>query len=349
MKKIGIILTSIVLLFVVVSGVLTKITYDQSFPRYNRHDETINAFIRYSDIEEDYERTLVNFDSNGNSLQGYIYPNSEALGLVVIAHGIGGGADSYLAYTKWFLDNGWAVFSYDATGSFDSEGKTTKGFPQSLIDLESALNYIETNESINDLELVLFGHSWGGYAVANILHLNDNIKAVVTAAAPSNADDMILEQATKMLGFFAITQKPFLAMYQRLLFGEYAKYDAIDAINQSNAHVFIIHGEQDEMVSYTGSAIIARNSLITNPNVITMVSTIDGKNGHNNLFRSNEAIEYINEINSEYRALYDEYNQNIPYEVNQTFYEGIDRFKVQALNETLMQLIHDFYVNALNS
>ena len=41
--------------------------------------------------------------------------------------GIGGGADSYLPQITYFLDQGWRVFAYDATGSFDSEGKTTKG------------------------------------------------------------------------------------------------------------------------------------------------------------------------------------------------------------------------------
>ncbi len=349
MKKTIIILASLVIVYILVSSVLTKIIYDQSFPRYQRHDDSINASVRYRDVEEDHPRTLVNFESNGNQLQGYLYPNEEAIGLVVIAHGIGGGADSYMVYTTWFLEQGWAVFNYDATGSFDSEGDTTKGFPQSLIDLENALTYVDGNDTINHLDIVLFGHSWGGYAVVNALHLRDDIKAVVSVAAPSNANDMIVEQASNMMGVFAATQRPFLSAYQSLLFGNYARYDAVDAMNNSAAHVMIIHGVNDTVVRYDGSAMIARRANITNPNVTYVTMEQPGKDGHNNLFRSEEAIRYIDEINVEYRALYDLHDQNIPYAIHQAFYADVDRFRVQELDASLMQQIHEFFENALSN
>jgi uncharacterized protein len=349
MKKIIIIILSIAFLFVIASGIITKLVYDRAFPRFDRPDETIHAFLRYEDIEENYPRSLHQFESNDHALQGYLYPKDEPHGLIVIAHGLGGGADSYLAYTKWFMDHGWAVFSYDATGSFDSEGQSTKGFPQSLIDIEAALNYIQVIEEIKDLDVFLFGHSWGGYAVANALHFFEDIKAVVSVAAPSNANEMIFEQTKKMMGIFAYTQKPFLNLYQQLLFSNYATYDAVDAINNHDAHVMIIHGKNDEVFNYDGSALIAKQSQILNPNTVFLLREIDQRDGHNNLFRSNEAIVYIEEINNTYRELYQTHNENIPYEIKQVFYETVDRLKLQSLDDVLMLEIHQFYLNARTS
>jgi uncharacterized protein len=349
MKKIIIIILSITFLFIIASGIITKLVYDRAFPRFDRPDETIHAILRYQDIEENYPRISHQFESDENTLQGYFFPQDSPHGLILIAHGLGGGADSYLAYTKWFIDHGWAVFSYDATGSYDSEGQSTKGFPQSLIDIKAALNYIQDKEEIKDLDVFLFGHSWGGYAVANALHFFEDIKAVVSVAAPSNANEMIFEQTRKMMGVFAYTQKPFLNLYQRLLFSNYAAYDATDAINNHEAHVMIIHGKNDEVFDYDGSALIAKQSQITNPNTVFLLRETIQRDGHNNLFRSDEAILYLEEINNTYRELYQTHNENIPYEIKQSFYETVDRLKLQSLDDELMIEINQFYLNALTN
>jgi pimeloyl-ACP methyl ester carboxylesterase len=348
MKKSLIIFGIIGIIFGVVSFLITKIIYDQSFPRFDRHDDTINASLRYIDIEPFYTRELVAFISNENTLQGYVYQRENALGLVVISHGLGGGADSYLAYAKWFLDQGWSVFMYDATGSFDSEGDSTVGFQQSLIDLESALDYIQNDAELSELSIMLFGHSWGGYAVVNALHFDHDIKAVVSVAAPYEANAMIFEQTRDMLGFFAYTQYPFLSLYQWMLFGKYAKFNAIEAINRSNAHVMIIHGVNDGVFPYNGSAIIAKRDLITNEKVIFITRDDVGQDDHNNLFSSIAALNYVDELNGIYRTLYDEHEGMIPYEIKQAFYADVDRFLAQELDDSLMQLIHDMFIDALN-
>src|SRR5690554_4677696 len=128
---------------------------------------------------------------------------------------------------------------------------------------------------------------------------------------------MIFEQTEKMMGLFGISQRPFLSLYQSILFGEFAKYDAIDAINQTSSHVMIIHGNEDEMVNYQKSAIIASEAEVTNPNVVFVLREQEERNGHNNLFRSIDAITYIDQINIEYRTLYELHNGSIPYEINQ--------------------------------
>lgn len=344
MKKIGILIISIVLIFSFVSIGVTKYVYDNQFPRYDRIDETISAKLRYTDLNKDYPRQEVSFKSGKNLLRGYVYGNDNTLGLVIVAHGLGGGADSYLSQIKFFVDSGWKVFAYDSTGSYESEGKSTKGFPQSILDLNAALAYVDTLDNLNKLPILLFGHSWGGYAVANVLHFEHNIKGVVTVSGANSAMDMISEQGEKMMGPFIYTQYPFLWIYQRLLFGDVATLDAVEAINKTDTPVLIIHGTEDDMVGYDRSSIIANSDKLTNPNVeIISVSEV-GRNGHNNIFKSKEASKYIEQINIEYKKLYDYHDQNIPYDINQAFYAKVDRYLVEALDQTLMQTINAFFI-----
>lgn len=92
--------------------------------------------------------------------------------------------------------------------------------------------------------------------------------------------------------------------------------NALDAINQTEVPVLIVHGLEDEV----------------------------GHSGHNNIFRSSESMDYINAINIEYRKLYDFHDQDIPYEVHKDFYKRIDRFLAQDINSELMEEIHVFFL-----
>ena len=336
------------LVFSIVSMIITKLIYDRQFSRVERHDESVTAGLRYSDLEEDYPRQIVRFLSSDNWLQGYIYGNEHTeLGVIVVAHGLGGGADSYLSQIRYFVDHGWRVFAYDATGSFDSEGKSTRGFPQSILDMSAALEYIRQQTEFDNLPVMLFGHSWGGYAAANQLHFDFDVAGVVTAAAANSAMDMIMEQGHRMMGGFVAVQYPFLWMYQSILFGQTASLDAASAIEQSNVPVLVIHGIEDAFVNYSGSSIPAHLDLTIAKQAQVIIRTEDGQNNHNDLFRSKAAINYINELNVDYRALYDQNNQNIPYDVRQSFYSTIDRSLAQDLDLDLMNEIESFYRNCL--
>jgi alpha-beta hydrolase superfamily lysophospholipase len=346
-KLVGMSIVGFILLFSIISMIIVMFIYNGQFPRYDRHDTTVTAGLRYEDLKAQYPRSLVNFKSGDNRLQGYVYGQDQEQGLVVVAHGIGGGADSYLSQITYFVDEGWRVFAYDATGSFDSEGKTTKGFPQALIDLDAALTYINTQEEFAGLPILLFGHSWGGYAVANVLHYDYDIAGVATIAGANSPMEMIIEEGRNMMGGFINIEYPYLWLYQRLLFGETASLNAVDAINRGDVPVLIVHGTEDEFVAYEGSSIISKIDAITNPNVKTLSLNKPGHSGHNNLFRSNAAMDYIDEINIKYRKLYDQYEQNIPYEVNQDFYSEVDRDLAQDINRGLMDEIQAFFLGSI--
>ena len=334
--------------FCIISMIAVMFIYNGQFPRYDRHDTTITASLRYEDVQSDYPRSLMSFKSGKNLLQGYVYGENNDQGLVVVVHGLGGGADSYLPQITYFVDKGWRVFAYDATGSFDSEGKTTKGFPQALLDLDAAMTYLNSKEEFNDLPILLFGHSWGGYAVANLLHYDYDVSAVVSVSGANSPMEVIMEQGQSMMGDFISVQYPFLWLYQYLLFGEAATLNAVDAINDTEVPVLIIHGTDDQTIQYKGCSIISKREDITRWNVEYISLSSQGRNGHDNLFRSKQSQEYIDDINVDYRQLYDRYEQKIPYEIKQEFYSKVDRFLVQDLDMDLMDKINGFFLKNLN-
>lgn len=346
-KKVVLSIVGFLLLFSILSMAISIFIYNGQFPRYERHDTTVTAGLRYEDFEEQYPRSLVSFQSGPNRLQGYVYGSNQEQGLVVVAHGIGGGADSYLSQITFFVDQGWRVFAYDATGSFDSEGKSTKGFPQALVDLDAALTYINTQEELASLPILLFGHSWGGYAVANLLHYDYEIAGVATVSGANSPMELIMEQGRSLIGGFIHIQYPYIWLYQSILFGKAASLNAVDAINQSGVPVLIVHGTEDEAVAYEGSSIISKIGAITNSKVKTISIREPGQSGHNNLFYSDASRNYIHKINIQYRKLYEYYESNIPYEVKQDFYSKLDRSLVQDLNKDLMDGIHAFFMESI--
>jgi len=347
LKMVAIGIVAITIVFSIISMIVVIFIYNGQFPRYDRPDMTVTLGLIYDELEAEYPRELVSFNSGNTRLQGYVYGQNHEMGLVVVAHGIGGGADSYLAQITYFVDQGWRVFAYDATGSFDSEGKTTKGFPQALVDLDAALTYINTQEAFASLPILLFGHSWGGYAVANILHYDYEIASVATVSGANSAMEMIVEQGRRMMGGFIYTQYPFLWLYQTILFGKTASLKAVDAINGSNVPILIIHGTEDDVIAYEESSIISKANAMTNPNVRTISLSAPGQSGHNNLFRSKAAMAYIDEINVVYRTLYDQHAQHIPYEIKQDFYAELDRALAQDINRELMDEIHAFFLESI--
>lgn len=331
-------LCAFILIFSIAAMLITKYVYDDNFGRADASAYT--SFLRYEDITG-YERTQISFMSGNNKLAGYIYGEDNDKGLIVIAHGLGGGAESYLPETMYFVDNGWRVFSYDCTGSYNSEGEGTKGLPQSAIDIDAALNYIESQNW--NLPIMLYGHSWGGYAVTAVLNYEHDISAVVSIAGYATPMELLYEQSQDMMGWFATITYPYQWLYQRMLFGSTAGLSAVAGINKSSVPVMVIHGSEDTVIRYDGAGIIAHKDKIKNPNVVYRTCDSENQSGHNNLFMSTERIPYVDKINEEYKAIYDSYDGNVPDEIKAEFNAGIDKYRVSELDYAFMSDVNVFF------
>lgn len=342
--KVLVCLAAFILVFSAGSMIFVKRVFDGHFPRVERPKFT--GRLTYGDLEG-YDRAVVRFKSGKNTLTGYIYGETSGKGLVVISPGNGYGADSYLAETVYFVDRGWRVFTFDNTGTYASEGKSTVGPSQSLVDLDAALTYIEGHSISENLPIMLYGHSWGGYAVAAVLGDGHDIAAAVSLAGFNSPGELILEEMKRMMGPLAYVEYPFAWAYQRLTSGSISRRTAVEGINDSGRAVMIIHGVEDDAVSYSGAGIIAHQSQIANPNAVYETCSIQGRNGHKNLWLSDAAVEYIGEVNEAYQTLFDRYDGKVPDGAKAGFYAGVDRFRTCELDAGFMDGISAFFEGAL--
>jgi len=305
-----------------------------------------SMYLTYDDLSRDFPRTEVKFMSEENELTGYIYgPSKNAKGMVVISHGIGGGADSYIQEATYFAKKGYKVLSFSNTGCHESEGEGTMGLSQSVIDLDAALDFVEAQKEFEDLPVFLYGHSWGGYAVTAILNYDHPVAGVVSIAGYNSPMEMIMAWCRPQMGnIVPYAEYPFIWIYQKLLFGGASNLSAAEGINNVDTPVLIIHGTDDEVIAFDGPSIIAHRDEITNPNVVYMAIDEEGKNHHSDLWMTEDALAYISEMAWELEML--SVNKASEDE-RREWYERIDREKSSELDEVFMQDVYSFFRDAV--
>lgn len=347
-KVLSIIIITLLVLIVGLS-VGTVITMRSTFGRGDYTDPKLTAYYRYDpDWKDIHPREEVSFRSGKNELKGFIYglENTAPKGLIVFAHGISTGHESYIDQLMWFVEENWVVFAYDATGSGYSEGSGTVGLVQSALDLDNALRYAEHDERISGYDIYLLGHSWGGFAVSAVQNFDHEIKASAEMSGYAYPVEMLDEGAVQTTGGkIGHVFHPFIWAYNKLTFGKYADLNAVDGINASNIPNLIIHGEHDDFVVYDKVSILSKAEEITNPNA--EYKTLTGEYAdHNNFFNSDRCNEYKKPFVERELEITDSYKGDERDEKLAELVSEMDRETVNDINTELLEDIEKFYEDA---
>ncbi len=244
-------LLSVIFIFFVVPMTISVIVYEKQFGSRNETPQ----HLKYEVSEfENLEQTPAQFKSNkGQLLAGDVYTNTEMLhpnGVIIVAHGLGAGHNTYLPEIAYMTENGYTVFAYDGTGNDESAGKSIKGLPQAVIDLDYAINYVKNDEQFDGLPIMLYGHSLGGYAAIAVLNHHPDITAVVERSGFYESTDLIDELGSQVVGPFFHLLKPYISLYEHIKFGEYASLNGLEVLANTNANVMFMHSKDDEVISY---------------------------------------------------------------------------------------------------
>lgn len=222
----------------------------------------------YVENFEGFKEEKVYFMSGKNKLCGGFYTSEKGIDngcLLIFAHGIGCGKNNYYNRINYFARKGYTVFAYDVTGCCESEGKGIIGIPQAVIDLDKAINYV-LQSMHKDKKIVLYGHSWGGYAVASILNgdKKDKISAVATMSGFDEPIEILFYQSRTYAGSTMRLAKNHINFASWYKFGRVAKYKSMEGINNFGKPVFIGHSDNDTTVSL-GISILNSKTRCTNP------------------------------------------------------------------------------------
>ena len=329
-KVILTILVCVIILAIGAWGMFCVRIYDENFNV--RGDSYEPLMLRLEDFSG-LKCTECTFPSDhGQMLAGYLYSaGEEQKGIVVIAHGFGGGGhNSYMDAANYFAHHGWYVFAYDATGTDKSEGDGVGGVPQGVIDLDHAISFVEAEDDLSDLPIVLFGHSWGAYCACSVLNNHPEAKAVIECSGFNSSSDMFESGGKSQAGELIYAMTPFVKIYERVKYGKYAQNTAMDGFAAADASVMVVHSADDNVIEIGYGYDKYYKKYKDDPR-FTFVRFDD--RGHNDILNDPEDT-YTDEFN----AAFDQWLETLDYDYKAE--ENKDRFIAEKAEYITKNLDH---------
>lgn len=333
--------------FIFVPTLIARSVFDSNFGMRFTTYETLSWEV--SDFDG-LQVTEYSFTSDkGQRLAGYNYykDGGDFKGVVVMAHGFGGGGHNYyMNVADFFASNGYTVFAYDATGNDASEGEEVGGLPQGVIDLDYALRFVKEREEFSGLPIMLFGHSWGGYSVGSVLSLHPDVSAVVTVAAFNSSADMLELEGRKLAGGAIEIMMPTFKGYEEDLFGEYSSMSVLEGFAATDADIMVLHSADDATIPIEESYDLFYAEFKDDPR-FTFIRYEN--RGHDNVYNSESVFEYKAAFNAQAAEFTAAHEGEMTEELRaQYFRENVDMQSLYALDNELMTKMVQHFDNSID-
>lgn len=276
MKYILIALIIILILAGVAFAVLFGL-YRKTF--YKRMAEPTGFFAHYMEVHPELNLSEFSCRSErGDMLIGCLLkPDADPAALIVMTHGYNLSCEDYLPLAHIFAKSGFEVLMFDGTGCGMSGGKGIYGLPQHIKDMKSVLDMVMTQEHLKDLPLLLFGHSWGGYAACCVSCLSAYpIRGILTLSAFRKSSSSMAPSIKRRFPHIASFLIATVESLEILLFGRIASATSSDGLIKADCPAKLYHSTDDAVVSYEESFDTMKKNLSDRSN-ITFV-TLEGRN-----------------------------------------------------------------------
>ena len=236
---------------------------------------------RTKKIKPPVDGRKVIFPSGINHLAGYLWNEAGTRGLLVFAHGMGTGVEYYLPEIHHFAAQGYRVFAFEYSGYQESSGHFY-GFPQAVIDLKNALDFVDDGSR----PVILMGHSMGAYAVCAVCQCAERPVAGIVAYAPFfSSDEAVIAEATRNIPKLGKLMCGLILPMQRILFGRNCNPTAVAGISRANAPTLVLQGSEDVEVTPDGCALYAHRAELSDAPVTFRLVQEAESNGHMTVVR----------------------------------------------------------------
>lgn len=231
----------------------------------------------------------------GYPLKGFFYHYENPIPgrLLVFDHGLGNGHRAYMREIELLAKAGYLIYSYDHTGCMASGGDSTRGFAQSLSDLDDCITVLKQEEALKDRTISVIGHSWGGFSTMNIAAIHPEITHVVSMSGFVSVEK-IIEQSIS--GVLAPYRKSLLALEARTN-PDYVNYNAAESLQNVNAKVLLVYSSNDSVVNKAMHYDTLQKALSGKPNIRFLL--VHGKD-HNPTYTA-DAVAYKNQFFAEFQ------------------------------------------------
>lgn len=254
-----------------------------------RYDKEVGIpYYSYTDFTNLKQEAFSFTNSKGIKISYfyYYYPNYKEDKIILFLPGIGPGHTAYLKEIEEIAKRGFKVLSLDYTGTDKSEGKYLGSLNTPTEDVNELLDYLKL-----DKEVVVVGHSLGGYTSLNLLNLRKDInKGVIISGFLS------IESLIDSLVKSKFISKQILK-YERKKHPNYYDLDNVSFLKETKKKILFIHSLDDQMVPYKSSLAVVEK--LNNENLMTV--SVDQR-GHNPNY-TEKASKYLQEVLGKYNQL----------------------------------------------
>lgn len=264
--------------------ILTRYDEDPAVPYYRGSD------FKGLNVEE---KTFINSKGVEIHYFYYYYDNPRVDKIILLCHGLGPGHASYLAEIEYLARAGYKVLTLDYTGCGFSKGKRLYSLNAPTLDTMELLDLLKI-----DKEIVIYGHSLGGYTALNILNLRTEFtKGVIVSGFISIRNEIMGLTKNKFLTSLA-------SNYEKRVIKEYKNLDNIEFLKHTDKKILYLQSKDDQLVPFDYA--LGEVEKYNNPNI----TCIDMEGKKHNPNYSADAIKYMNEVFSEYHKLIKEKKLN---------------------------------------
>ena len=269
------------------------IAFSFIFPRYT---PSLDGYCRkYTEAEaETIPREDFSFPSGDNMLTARFYPANNAKATMIIAHGYHSYGDRFFELAAYFSQRNYNVITYNATGTYDSEGNGTIGLSQMRSDLLACIKYVNSSKysSYGSVPLILLGHSLGGYSVCTALRDAENVSAAIAVAPFDEPIPVMKNYAAEYVGAFADITFPAMYLQNFFVFGADHNLRASDVLNSTLVPTMVVYGSNDTIVTPDLSVYQYKDN-IHNPLVSFMYIEEEYRNTHTSIWYTQESAKTL--------------------------------------------------------
>ena len=214
----------------------------------------------------------------GPLIKGLILrPKDVPQALIVMTHGYNMSCENYMPLAHHFVKQGFVVLMFDGIGIGMSEGKGILGLPQHILDMRSMLDMVYSDPEFSLLPLLLFGHSWGGYAACCISALSKYpIQGILTCGAFRKSLSSMIPTIYKRYSHIAPVLVKAVEVMESIIFGKTASITSSYGLKKACCPARLYHSTDDTVVGYEESFVTMKRELADRENIEFV--TMEGRN-----------------------------------------------------------------------